>query len=221
MGALKVLSMNGKRLAFAAVAALSMGFAAAPTTASALFKVSGTGFWAANAPSTAYSEPLKQFSFSFLMPATYSYVDLGVVKVVDPTEISNLHYSLDGVQLATSISTMAPPNCTGSAGLLCDIEIISSAGGGGLTLDFADASVDLYGVDNVDIGSQGKLKHGGYSFIPNINGDPSSKDGLINEGDGPTIGSIVPEPAAWAMMLIGVGLTGAAIRAKRRDTVAI
>ena len=211
--------MNGKKLAFAAVAALSMGFAAAPTIASVLFKVSGTGFWAANAPSTAYSEPLKQFSFSFLMPATYSYVDLGVVKVVDPTEISNLHYSLDGVQLATSISKTAPPNCTGSAGVLCAIEIISSAGGGGLTLDFTGASVDLYGVNSVDIGSQGKLKHGSYSFNPNINGDPSPKDGLINEGDGPTVVSIVPEPAAWAMMMMGFGLTGAAIRAKRRETV--
>jgi hypothetical protein len=211
--------MNGKRLAFAAVAALSMGFAAAPASASVLFKISGTGFWAANAPSTAYSEPLKQFSFSFLMPATYSYVDLGVVKVIDPTEISNLRYSLDGVQLATSISKTTPPNCTGSAGLLCGIEIISPAGGGGMTLDFADASVDLYGVDSVDIGSQGKLKHGGYSFNPNINGDPSSRDGLINEGDGPTVVSIVPEPAAWAMMLVGLGFTGAAIRAKRRDTV--
>ncbi len=220
MGALRVLFMNRKKLAFATVAALSMGFAAAPSSASVLFKVSGTGFWAANAPSTAYSEPLKQFSFSFLIPATYSYVDLGVVKVVDPTEISNLHYSLDGVQLATSISTMAPPNCTGSAGLLCGIEIISSAGGGGLTLDFADASVDLYGVNSVDIGSQGKLKNGGYSFNPNINGDPSPKDGLINEGDGPTLVSIVPEPAAWAVMFVGFGLTGAVIRSKRRGTAA-
>lgn len=212
--------MNGRRLIFTAFAALSMGFAAVPASATALFKVSGTGFWAANAPSTAYSEPLKQFSFSFLMPGAYSYVNFGAVKVINPTDISNFHYSLDGVKLTLSPSPKAPPNCSGSASLLCGIEIISSAGGGGLTLDFAGASVDLYGVGGVDIGSQGKLKHGGYSFIPNINGDPSATNGLINEGDGHTIASVVPEPGAWAIMLIGLGLTGAAIRAKRRETAA-
>jgi hypothetical protein len=36
---------------------------------------------------------------------------------------------------------------------------------------------------------------------------------------GSLVETIVPEPAAWSMMLLGVGLAGAAIRARRREAL--
>jgi hypothetical protein len=193
--------------------------AAHPANAASQMKISASGFWGANAPSTAYSEPGKAFFFSFQMPSTYTYVDYGDVKVVDPSEIRNLQYSLGGVPLSVSISAKSPPDCVGGAGLLCDVEIVDSAGGGGLTLDFADASVDFFGVDNVDIGSGGKLRRGGYAFFPNINGDPSGTNGQLNEGDGPMTASVTPEPEAWALMLVGVAVVGGGLRRRRRVAV--
>jgi hypothetical protein len=46
---------------------------------------------------------------------------------------------------------------------------------------------------------------------------------LVNTGGytgnvGATIGSAVPEPATWAMMILGFGLSGAALRGRRRVT---
>ena len=178
--------------------------------------ISGSGYWAANAPTTPYSLGGKAFSFSVRLNGDYAFTDLGSVKVIDPSQVRDVRYSLDGVPIATSVAASAPPNCAGSTGTLCAIEVIDSSGGGGLTLDFADWSVNLFGVDNVDIGSRGKLKRGVYSFIPNINGDPSVVDGQINEGDGPTLASIVPEPATWAMMIVGLGVIGASARGRRR-----
>jgi hypothetical protein len=37
----------------------------------------------------------------------------------------------------------------------------------------------------------------------------------LNDGD---VGGVVPEPATWAMMLLGFGMTGAAMRYRRRST---
>lgn len=39
--------------------------------------------------------------------------------------------------------------------------------------------------------------------------------------DGVTVTAAIPEPASWAMMILGLGLTGAAMRRRSRGTLAI
>lgn len=210
-------------IAIAALVTVSLVSIVALTAAQAAastIHISGSGLWAANAPTTPCSSAGKAFTFSFNLNETYAFTDYGTIKVIDPSQIHGVHYSLDGAPLKTSTFSAAPPNCAGATGTLCGIEIVSSAGGGGLTLDFADWSVDFFGVNNVDVGSNGKLKRGDYSFIPNINGDPSLRDGHLNEGNGPTLASIVPEPATWMMMSLGLGALGAAVRGRRFASLA-
>jgi hypothetical protein len=202
-----------KSLLFGVTSALTFALASAASAVS-MMKISGSGFWASNAPSTAYSQATEAFTFSFQVPATYAYADYGIVKVIDPTEVRDLYYSLGGTALSTSISPVAPPGCAATTGLLCAIELVTGGGGGGLNLDFGDASVDFYSPTNADVGTAGKLSMGAYIFIPNVNGEPSPVDGKIDEGTSTV--SLVPEPGTWAMMLVGLSLVGGALRRSRR-----
>ncbi len=215
--------MNSKQVAVIAVAALSMGMAVAPTASAGptAMRVIATGVWAANVPTTRYSAPNEAFTFSFSVDSAFSFADYGTVKVIDPTHVHSFKYTLGGLTVHTSTASAPPPNCVGSAGTLCGVEMISSAGGGGLNLDFADYSLNFFSTNSADIVSHGKFDHGTFSFTPNVNGDPSPKNHQINEGNGPTTISVVPEPAAWAMMMIGLGFTGAALRSKRRGANAV
>jgi hypothetical protein len=203
------------RLWLVGVCAMATLVAAAPAEAARMMIVSGSGVWGANAPATAYSAVGQSFSFFFQMPINYTFTDYGVVKVVDPTEIRNLRLSLGGAPIPVSISASPPPSCAAVTGLLCAVEMVTPAGGAGLTLDFGDSSVDLFSMNNIDMGSGGVLKRGAFGFAPNSNGFPSAIDGQINEGGG--MMSMVPEPAAWTIMLVGLGSVGGALRSSRRE----
>nr|WP_243450482.1 PEPxxWA-CTERM sorting domain-containing protein [Polymorphobacter glacialis] len=45
-------------------------------------------------------------------------------------------------------------------------------------------------------------------------------DGIVLENFGFTAGTAVPEPASWALLIAGFGLTGAAMRRRRQAIVA-
>ena len=54
-----------------------------------------------------------------------------------------------------------------------------------------------------------------FDFTQGVNG------GLVNVGQGPIIAPGVPEPSTWAMLLLGFGAVGAAMRRRRQMPVAL
>jgi hypothetical protein len=186
-------------LALAAVG----GFA--PATA-ANVTISGSGTWIHAAPNTAYSAPDATFSFSFELPQTYTPgndaplqgggttgPDIGI-----STDFSDFHYSLGGTPVADV------PD---------DIAFFSVAFGGGFALAFHTISVEFYGP--VDIGSSGTVSFGQYALTPYI-ADQSQPYSPVNQGTGPVTTSVVPEPASWALSLLGLGAAGGVLRSRRR-----
>ena len=76
--------------------------------------------------------------------------------------------------------------------------------------------MEFYGP--VDIGSQGAITLGTYSLHPYI----VAQNGAyapVDQGAVPKVTSVVPEPAAWSIMLVGFGLAGGAARSRRRVRV--
>jgi hypothetical protein len=62
-----------------------------------------------------------------------------------------------------------------------------------------------------DCPADGPIK--GLNFTPTTFDPPVLKDGVLTYGGGP--GNAVPEPATWAMMIMGFGGIGAALRRRR------
>jgi len=173
--------------------------------AQAMWTITATGLWNTNAPVTAYSAPMDTFSFSVKLSAqTFStiYQDPNISVT---TQMVSVQYDLNGVALPVTLWAGPQAGCFGQpAGTLCNVAFFDTALGGGIALAFSDHVVELYGAD---IGSKGVLVPGHYSFTPNID------DTLVNEGT--AVASVTPEPAAWALMLLGVAAVGAAVRAGR------
>jgi hypothetical protein len=154
---------------------------------------------------TPYSAPLEPFSVYIRFPAetfTSIYQDANIDVTTDMTQV---RYSLDGVAVPVTLWTGPQEGCSDLAvGTLCNVAFFDTMLDGGLVLSFSDHSVEFYGAD---IGSTGTLVRGSYEFVPNMD------DTLTNEGT--ALASVTPEPAAWAMMLLGVSAIGAATRAAR------
>ena len=183
-----------------------------PATAPArgAWSVSITGVWNTNAPVTPYSAPLEPYSIYIRFPGeTFStiYQDANISVTTDMTAV---RYTLDGVAVPVTLWTGPQSDCFGLAvGTLCNDAFFDTELDGGLAVAFSDHVIEFYGAD---IGSTGTLVRGDFSFVPNMD------DSLTNEGT--ALVSVTPEPAAWAMMLLGVSAVGGAARAARSRRVA-
>ena len=203
-----------KRLKTAALAVVVGLATLGALNAAAAVTVTGSGTWGTNAPATPYNAPNTTFSFSFSLPNPYTFTSPGGVTTIPATELSGFTYSLGGSVLPTTIASDFS-NCSASL-QLCAVELFPSTEGGGLNLVFGDFSVDLFEVNSKSLGDQGVLTFGNYSYFPNING-VTGTDGQLNEGSGSTFGTVVPEPATWAMLGFGIFGAGAMGRLARRQ----
>lgn len=153
----------------------------------------GAGTWDVNAPTTAYSQAGKSWSFSFEIDSPAS----------NPTSsILDFHYSLNGSPTGLGVSS---------------IEFFSAAAGGMFTLALSNGDelgfFNKIGAPSIDIGSNGSLKTGQWSV--DLLGQTA--DGTFVQGAG--VVTAVPEPSIWAMMILGFGAVG--FLAYRRRTVAM
>lgn len=147
---------------------------------------------------TAHAQELK---FSYVEQGGF---DFSFIQDANPTPID---YDLGG------FAQVAISDWTGNIGPESSIYWISSAGGG-LFATF-DVSANVFGAQAYS-GSEAAPV-----FAPGVFAGVDHVDGLsgvltITEMSG------VPEPATWAMLLIGLGAIGAAMRtARRREGAAL
>jgi hypothetical protein len=91
-----------------------------------------------------------------------------------------------------------------------------SAAGGQHSLIFTVAGPSSLALDYTSVGAKNLY------FIVDVAAFNPVTGGLVNTGRvGATLGATVPEPAAWALMILGFGGAGAVLRARRRSGFAV
>jgi hypothetical protein len=173
-------------LAGAALAAAAM--TALPAAAGEVL-FSGDGLFGPTISTLGVVEiPGDSFSFSFDLPA--------VIASNPTTQVTNSHYFVDGTEVTTEPLT--------------SVTFYPASLGGGVDLNFDPGdTVSLYTSDAngfADLGSNLTITPGHYTFV---------LDGSSYAGEGELTVSSAPEPAAWALMISGFGLAGAALRRRR------
>ncbi|WP_070156339.1 PEPxxWA-CTERM sorting domain-containing protein [Sphingobium phenoxybenzoativorans] len=164
----------------------ALAMAAVSTAADAAVLLQGTGLWGGSTATTAYSKANTSFQFSFSLPNPLDS---------NPTSsFTNFKYSLDDVSVA---------------GTPDSITFYTVSNLGLFDLAFGSTILSFYGDD---IGSTGFLDFPkAYNFTSAVNGNNSAGGlGFL------TVTSAVPEPATWAMMVLGFGAMGMAMRRRRR-----
>jgi hypothetical protein len=175
----------------AIAAAIAMGaFAAADGAAAREITITGAGAWDAATPVTGESAPNESWAFSFQVPSPTD---------TNPTaELTNFSYALNGVTLAAGVPILT-------------IDDLNN--GGGFDLFFADGT-DLSFL-GPNIGGSPVQTSNGETIAPGEFATTSEVIFGVPDGSG-TIDA-VPEPASWALLLVGFGLTAAAATTRRRD----
>jgi hypothetical protein len=185
------MTMAGAALALTVAAAC-----AAPAVAGDIF-VSGAGVFGPTISTLAPVEiPGDSFSFSFYLPDD--------IAANPTTDVTTSEFTVNGARVSDAISAV----------LFYPADL-----GGGFDIDFAGGQVvSLYVTDPstsafVDLGTSLKVSTGSYNFTLD---DPSGF-----AGGGTVSLTAVPEPQAWALMVLGFGGLGATLRSSRRRAAAL
>lgn len=184
----KSVTTSGLVCAFAIVAALALGSASA--SADTILKVSESGVWASDAPTTIESAPNESWSFSFNISPNPTPTSVDPGNGFD-TDVFNFQYTLDGAPVAT----------------LPQISWGNISAGGLIGLSFADGFFQIDGAQAYT-GSESDP-----TIIPGIY--PLSSDSEFIEfgndyGTTPLTGDLTiadvttPEPSSF--FLLGTGL---------------
>jgi hypothetical protein len=163
-------------------------------------------------------------ALAFASAASATTYDLGPLSISTPLAVS---VTASGAVNDEFDFSIAPPPLT-TYGQLIDF-FVQNNSGKLLSNVFTDGTVTLYDstnavLDTVDISTAPdagsttltdtiNLGVGSYHFV--VKGDMAAPSGNYTFG---IFGAAVPEPASWAMMILGVGLIGASLR--RRQSVA-
>jgi hypothetical protein len=153
--------------------------------------IQGVVFFGTGTPVTEYSKPNSQVAFSFDVPEVLD---------ANPTaEVTDFSYMLNGVDVSSPV---------------VGVEFYDSGQDGMFDIFFADHTVSIYGAD---IGSSGTIGSAGFYNVT---------AGIDQVYPGTGVGGVtvnvpsVPEPATWAVMLVGFGAIGASMRSRRKAAVA-
>jgi len=184
--------MKVKNRLLAVGSALAMALVA--TSANAAVLITGNGLWGQGTTLTSYSQAGSAYQFAFELPNLFGSSTTSA--------ITEFVYKLGNTTVAA-----VPTSVT----------FYNEDALGMFDLNFGGTSVSFYGAD---IGSTGKITPGPfgsyYNVTSGVNGGSSTGFGNITTT---TVGA-VPEPSTWAMMIIGFGALGLAMRRRRvRTTV--
>jgi hypothetical protein len=178
----------------------AMAFAltiAAP--AAALVRVSGSGLWNEGGQASDVSTPGQAWSFSFLLPDSVSNPTTAATQFV---------YSLAGspTELMLGSVEFFPVDQSG----FFDMTFVFGGRTGKFNILAANPN-DPSGV--LDLGSDGRLVLGTFAIqIADVHVDRSIPIGLGAVTLESVGANAIPEPGAWALMILGFGLAGTALR---------
>lgn len=199
-----------KLLAFTAVAVA--GFAATPAMAAVTFDTTGSSLSCNGVVNCVQNNPTS-VSFGGL---TLNYVAGSGVNIV-PTSFINLgavdasgsgSFDLTGLLLSININQTVP----GGSGTLPGGDLLGTITGNssGATISWSTSGVTINGY-------QYTVTNNPLSIVPPASCIPGTEICGVTTIQGQV--AAVPEPAAWAMMLLGFGGIGLAMRGRRRRTV--
>jgi hypothetical protein len=210
-----------KQMVFAALATAAIGGLAVPASADNIglnqwytgaFTTPGTALFGPGFTTNTHGPvlPWPGFADAIAAPAgttwTITLRGRGTLTVTD-VEISGDQFQMfiDGNPAVPTGSPFGPfPQNPGQAGLAGGFTSAPCVGCSGGVSDINDA------LGNADYSS------GTFWLHPGVNVISGTFLGVINNGDWNFIAESVPEPASWAMMIIGFGMVGGAMRRSSR-----
>ena len=171
-----------------------VGLMMAVPAVAADYWVRGGGTWDSATTASAITAADTAFAFEFMIDPTLP---------ANPTNaVSNFRYTLGGSDAAVTLG---------------DVTFYTQGSGGGLQLQFGSGAL-LAGWGTSLLGSDGRLALLGNGPL-DFAADDAGGSGWVTVTE--AAAAVVPEPASWALMILGFGLAGAALRRRSVATAMV